>query len=115
MALLQVLNGLNPGQQFLLERERSVLGRHPECDIWLDVGAVSRNHAHVLQPGNDHFVEDLKSRNGTYVNGELIRGRHRLKDQDQVKICDLLFTFLEVPPTLNRMSLASDTSPAVFI
>ena len=109
MALLQVLNGLNPGQQFPLERERSVLGRHPECDIYLDVGAVSRQHAQIIQVGQEYYVEDLKSRNGTYVNGELIHGRHALKDHDQVKICDLLFTFHHfVPPEQPQFLTASE-------
>jgi serine phosphatase RsbU (regulator of sigma subunit) len=116
MALLQVLNGLNPGQQFPLERERSVLGRHPECDIVLDVGAVSRQHAQILHVGSEYFVEDLKSRNGTYVNGELIDGRQRLKDNDQVKICDLLFTFLQMPPTtFPRVPGGRELAPAVFV
>lgn len=98
MAVLQVLNGLNPGQQFPLDREKSVLGRSPECDIVLDVGAVSRFHAQIISAGNDYFVEDLKSRNGTYVNGELIHGRRQLKDRDQLKVCDLLFSFHQVVP-----------------
>ncbi|MBI2825146.1 MAG: SpoIIE family protein phosphatase [Planctomycetia bacterium] len=93
MAVLQVLKGLNPGQQFPLEGEKSVLGRHPDCDIVLDVGAISRQHAQILAIGPDFFVEDLKSRNGTFVNGQQIHERHRLEDNDRIKICDLLFTF----------------------
>jgi serine phosphatase RsbU (regulator of sigma subunit) len=93
MAVLLVIRGLNPGQQFPLEGERAVVGRHPECDIVLDVGAVSRQHAQIVRVGNGYFVEDLGSRNGTFVNGELIRGRRQLQEADQVKICDLLFSF----------------------
>jgi serine phosphatase RsbU (regulator of sigma subunit) len=99
MAVLQVLNGLSPGQQFPLDRPKSVLGRSPDCDIVLDVGAVSRFHAQILQQGTDYFIEDLKSRNGTYVNGELVHGRRQLKDRDQLKVCDLLFSFHQVLPT----------------
>ncbi len=93
MALLQVLKGMTPGQQFTLDGDRAILGRHPDCDIVLDVGAVSRQHAQILQIDADFYVEDLKSRNGTFVNGEQIRDRHRLEDNDRIKICDLLFTF----------------------
>lgn len=93
MAVLQVLKGKNPGQLFPLDRERSILGRHPDCDIVLDAGAVSRQHAQILHVGNDFFVEDLDSRNGTFVNGELTHGRHRLENKDRLKVCDLLFTF----------------------
>jgi serine phosphatase RsbU (regulator of sigma subunit)/pSer/pThr/pTyr-binding forkhead associated (FHA) protein len=93
MAVLEVVRGVNPGQQIALDGARAVLGRHPECDIVLDQGAVSRQHALIVQIDDQFFVEDLKSRNGTFVNGQLIRGRHQLRDQDRVKICDLLFTF----------------------
>ena len=112
MALLQVLKGLNPGQQFPLEGERTVLGRHPDCDVVLDVGAVSRQHAQIVRDGDDYYAEDLKSRNGTFVNGELISGRRRLADNDRVKICDLLFTFHRQPPTGSTVTL--DT-PALMI
>ena len=95
---LQVIKGLNPGQQFPLEGERNILGRHPECDIVLDIGAVSRQHAQILCVASQFYVEDLKSRNGTFVNGEMIRGRHPLFDNDQVKICDLLFAFHSAQP-----------------
>ncbi|MES1213507.1 MAG: SpoIIE family protein phosphatase [Singulisphaera sp.] len=93
MALLQVLKGMTPGHQFPLEGDRAILGRHPDCDIVLDVGAVSRQHAQILFIDSDYYVEDLKSRNGTFVNGQQIRDRQRLEDNDRIKICDLLFTF----------------------
>src|SRR5262249_41962153 len=107
--------------QFTLESERAVLGRHPECDIVLDVGAISRQHAQILRVNNQFFVEDLKSRNGTFVNGQLIRGRHLLKDQDRVKICDLLFALHSGLPsnsTEGRATHAADTSldnPAMLV
>ncbi len=93
MAVLQVLKGMTPGQQFPIQGEKAILGRHPDCDIVLDVGAVSRQHAQILVIDSNFYVEDLKSRNGTFVNGEQIRDRHRLEDNDRIKICDLLFTF----------------------
>jgi serine phosphatase RsbU (regulator of sigma subunit)/pSer/pThr/pTyr-binding forkhead associated (FHA) protein len=98
MALLQVLKGPSPGQQFKLDGEKAVLGRHPDCDIVLDVGAVSRQHAQIVAVGADYFVEDLKSRNGTYVNGQQVHDRRRLEDNDRIKICDLLFTFRQGLP-----------------
>ncbi|HUY93584.1 MAG TPA: SpoIIE family protein phosphatase [Pirellulales bacterium] len=98
MAFLQALNGLNAGQLFPLQGKRSVLGRHPDCDIVLDVGAVSRQHAQILELDHQFYVEDLESRNGTFVNNELVKGRHRLQENDQVKVCDLLFSFHLAPP-----------------
>lgn len=93
MAILQVLKGLNPGQVIPLENQRSVLGRHPDCTIVLDEGAVSRQHAEILKDGGHYYIEDLHSRNGTQVNGTPIIGRTMLRDDDRVKICDWLFGF----------------------
>lgn len=93
MAVLRALKGLSPGQVFSLEGDRIVLGRHPDCHIVLEVGAVSRQHAQILKIGDDYYIEDLHSRNGTFVNEHLVRGRRKLADNEQVRICDLVFVF----------------------
>ncbi|HEY1064478.1 MAG TPA: SpoIIE family protein phosphatase [Pirellulales bacterium] len=93
MAVLQVLKGLNPGQQFPLEREEIILGRHPDCDVVLEMGAVSRQHARITRVGGAFFVEDLGSRNKTYLNGTLVETPTQLSNNDRVKICDMLFAF----------------------
>lgn len=69
------------------------LGRHPNCDIVLEVGAVSREHARVIKVEDKFFLEDLKSRNGTFLNNEKLEGRRKLNERDQIKICDLVFIF----------------------
>lgn len=108
MAVLQILRGMTPGKSFTLNAERMVIGRHPECEIVVDAGAISRQHAVVTKMGADFFLEDLKSRNGTYLNGELLHGRRKLQENDRVKICDLLFAFHTgapgpmVPTTVRR-------------
>ena len=69
------------------------MGRHPDCDIVVDVGAVSRQHAKIVHQGDAYFVEDLKSRNGTFLNEQMIQGRHRLGHGDRVRVCDVTFVF----------------------
>ena len=93
MAVLQILSGMTPTRVFTLNADRMVIGRHPECEIIVDAGAISRQHAVVLRVNGEFFVEDLKSRNGTYLNGELLQGRSKLRENDRLKICDLLFAF----------------------
>lgn len=99
MAVLQVLRGMTPGRVFALSGERMVLGRHPECDIVLDVGAVSRQHALVVKTAGEFFVEDMKSRNGTFVNDELVHGRRKLQESDRLKVCDIVLVFHGAAPT----------------
>ncbi|HBO42827.1 MAG TPA: protein serine phosphatase [Planctomycetaceae bacterium] len=97
MAILRVLNGLNPGQLFPLERESIVLGRSPDCDVVLEVGAVSRQHARLVKIDGKYYVEDLKSRNGTYVNEHRVLGKQPLGEGDHIRICDLVFVFHQGP------------------
>ena len=54
----------------------SVIGRDPACAVWVDASGVSRSHARIeVERGGDSVrVEDLGSKNGTYVNGSAVRG-----------------------------------------
>ena len=64
------------------------MGRHPDCELVLDNAAISRQHAQILESHGSYFLEDMRSRNGTYLNEELIEGRQELKDGDVIRICD---------------------------
>jgi sigma-B regulation protein RsbU (phosphoserine phosphatase) len=111
MALLQLTSGSNPSDNLVLEGDRSVLGRHPDCEVVLDSASVSRQHAQILKENGQYYVEDLHSRNGTFVNGLLIQQRHLLQNGDRLKICDQAFTFYLDQPS-DRMPAPSDLSGA---
>ncbi|HLA84011.1 MAG TPA: SpoIIE family protein phosphatase [Thermoguttaceae bacterium] len=98
-AILRVLKGLDPGQLLPLGQETIVLGRNPDCDIVVDAGAVSRQHARLVHAGGRYYVEDLNSRNGTFVNERRVFGRQPLAENDELRICDLVFVFHEETPT----------------
>lgn len=72
--------------RFALNKPNLVLGRSSKSDIVLDAsGGVSRKHAHVLVIDGEVVVEDLGSRNGTYVNGQLVT-RRTLRCGDRIAI-----------------------------
>jgi len=52
-----------------------IVGRDPGCDIVIPDPYASRRHARIFYKDDKWYVEDLGSRNGTYVDGEDIRGR----------------------------------------
>lgn len=107
-------NGPNAGQRYPLNAPRIEVGRHPDCDIQVDVGAVSRRHAAFLDIGGQYYVEDLNSRNGTFVNNEIVRGRHRLQQGDWIQVCDVKFRFGDGKPGLlddGPSSVYLDESP----
>ncbi|MCH9655278.1 MAG: SpoIIE family protein phosphatase [Planctomycetes bacterium] len=86
---------LQAGQavSYSLSGEETVMGRHPDCQIQLDSNMVSRRHAHVVGDGDQYFVEDLGSGNGTFVNGKKIEGRTLLAHEDRLKVGPILFRF----------------------
>jgi phosphoserine phosphatase RsbU/P len=93
MAFLTAISGSGFGKQFDITKPETILGRHPECDVTIEVGAVSRQHARIHSVGDRHELEDLKSRNGTFLNGQLISGRTELHDGDLIRICDVEYSF----------------------
>ncbi len=93
MAELVFVSGNRAGQRIAVSTPRAVIGRHPACDVVLDISSVSRQHAAVTIEGDDVFIEDLRSRNGTTVNGQRLTARQRLSDGDEVVICDQCLRF----------------------
>jgi phosphoserine phosphatase RsbU/P len=89
MAYLDALSGTASGKRYELDRIETIMGRHPDCHVVLDSGAVSRQHAKIVREGKLFLLEDLKSRNGTFVNGRLIGEPTSLQDGDIIRICDL--------------------------
>ena len=97
--VLKVIKGSCPGQIVELSGDRMVMGRHPSCQIVLDNAAVSRNHAQIRESHGTYFLEDLRSRNGTVVNGEKIQGQTELKDGDEIRVCEVVLRFhIGTPP-----------------
>src|SRR2546423_9122421 len=92
--------GPQAGRKYELKGEKSILGRHPDCHVVIEVGAVSRNHCQVVHEGNEYKVEDLGGRNGTFLNEEpeKISGRRTLKPGDVVRVCEVSFTFQSDAP-----------------
>ncbi|HUP82338.1 MAG TPA: FHA domain-containing protein, partial [Pirellula sp.] len=83
------------GRRYPLENPNYVMGRHPDCDIVLESGSVSRQHAKISRNGSNVVLEDLKSRNGTFVNGRLINESTKLLEGDTIRICDIELNFHE--------------------
>lgn len=77
-----------------------VLGRHPDCQVYLPGTRVSRRHAMMHTPnGYQHWLIDLRSANGVFVNGHRIQQTVLLKDEDQIRIGDHLLVFRHEPPS----------------
>src|SRR5437660_6014015 len=95
MPSLQIIKGPNEGASIQLEGDRFVLGRNPECAVVIPVTSVSREHAQIVRIGGKFFIEDKQSRNGTFVNNQQVSTRTALKNNDKIRICDFIATFLD--------------------
>ncbi|HCA50650.1 MAG TPA: protein serine phosphatase, partial [Planctomycetaceae bacterium] len=96
MAYLKAKNGPLAGQRIELSEDEMILGRSPDCNIQVEDYAVSRKHAKVIRSGDAYSLEDLKSRNKTYLNDiVLTEGAHQLRNGDKVAVCDVIFNFYD--------------------
>ncbi len=118
MAILKVLSGDEDGRVMKLHGERTVIGRHPHCQVVFDNDSVSRHHAQILESHGTFYLEDLRSRNGTYLNGAALESRTQLIDGDQIRVCDVVMDFrvnnepVELTEPVHSEQVLSDDSSA---
>jgi hypothetical protein len=84
-------------QEFDLPPGDTLIGRGPDCRITLVDPLVSRHHAKVRIEGSKATLTDLSSRNGSRVNGRLVRAPQALGDGDRLRIGTQELIFSEVP------------------
>ena len=93
-------------RQVLLPEGSTIVGRGPDSGVWIDAAGVSRQHARFVVRQGEATVEDLKSKNGTYVGPERVTMPRRLADGDQIRLGSVVITFrVPQPPG------ATETSP----
>jgi pSer/pThr/pTyr-binding forkhead associated (FHA) protein len=85
--------GGRAGESFVPSEERTLIGRSPECDVFLDDVTVSRRHAELVRDGERFTITDLGSLNGTFVNRKRIETAE-LEDDDELQIGKYRLTFL---------------------
>jgi hypothetical protein len=92
-ALVVRSGGGRAGESFEAIGDRALIGRSPECDVFLDDVTVSRRHAELVREANAFTIRDLGSLNGTFVNKRRIESSV-LEDDDEVQIGKYRMTFL---------------------
>jgi hypothetical protein len=85
--------GGRAGESFFPSEDRTLIGRSPECDVFLDDVTVSRRHAELVREGDTFTISDLGSLNGTFVNRKRIESA-QLEDDDELQIGKYRLTFL---------------------
>jgi len=91
-----------------LGQGQNLLGRVDGAIAWIDAPSVSRRHAQVVVTGAQATLEDLGSKNGTYLRGNRLSSPARLADGDEIRLGRVLMTFRILPGTA---STATDVEP----
>jgi len=125
--VLIIHEGEKAGQRWTIREDELVIGRGSECDLVLPERQVSREHIRIFREGDMYYLEDLDSKNGTWVNGKQVKASTvPLKDGDEIQIAlAVKITFVgseatapllveELPHTLGRLQINHD-SRRVFI
>jgi two-component system response regulator AtoC len=86
-------------RQFPLSQGAADIGRSSESAVRIDAAGVSRRHARIVITGDEARVEDLGSKNGTFVDAKPVTGACLLKDGDEIRIGPVALTFRIVAPT----------------
>ncbi|MFQ5756643.1 MAG: FHA domain-containing protein [Acidiferrobacterales bacterium] len=97
-------------EQFELGQGDMKIGRRPSSDITIDNMAVSGEHANIFTIGDDSFIQDLGSTNGTYVNNKKI-AKHHLKHGDSITIGKHTLSYVNE----NQAQPADDFAKTVII
>ncbi len=97
-------------EEFELGQGDMKIGRRPNSDITIDNMAVSGEHANIFTIGDDSFVQDLGSTNGTYVNNKKIT-KHHLKHGDTITLGKHTLSYVNE----NQAQPADDFAKTVII
>jgi putative methionine-R-sulfoxide reductase with GAF domain len=73
MPRIYIMNGPDKGRSFDVTGDRITIGRGPENEIQLRDTSISRTHVEIFRKGTKYYLQDLKSKNGTFVDGMRIR------------------------------------------
>ena len=89
----------------------TIFGRDDEARVWIDDASVSRRHARIVVSDGAATIEDLGSKNGTFVNGALLASRRRLSDGDRILVGRASLVFRETSPTRSTQTARSGQVP----
>jgi pSer/pThr/pTyr-binding forkhead associated (FHA) protein len=79
-------NGPLGGRSIQIDKSSASIGRSPENDVRIDEASVSKRHATIFKTPKGYSIEDLRSQNGTWVDGSLIASGKRVEIEGGVPI-----------------------------
>lgn len=102
--VLMPLTGANAGQIFRLETDTTTIGRGRDANMRVEDVGISRIHAQIARSGSDYVLQDLGSRNGTFLNGRRLEADAPLTAGDRIQVG---------PNVVLRFSLVDETEESL--
>ncbi len=99
-------------REIALDPGENLIGRERDSVVWIDDESVSRRHARIVLDDSGAMLEDLGSKNGTFVRGTKVKGRARLSDQDAIKIGPASMVFRVFKRTGSTASTVEERTPS---
>ncbi|MDE3090864.1 MAG: VWA domain-containing protein [Chloroflexota bacterium] len=96
LAFLVMESGDHPGKEFTLPSGDTTIGRAGTNDIVIDDSTVGRQQAKIKTEGLELYLYDLAATNPTLVNGQAVKGRHKLEENDRIKMGSVVFAFKQI-------------------
>ncbi len=106
---LTIKIGPDSGKVFYLSEGVFIIGRKPPADIVVEHPLVSLKHARLSFNQGRYFLEDLDSKNGTFINKKLIQSRQELADQDDISLGPIIHLVFSLPPEVPKPLLQAAT------
>jgi DNA-binding winged helix-turn-helix (wHTH) protein len=94
-------------REIALSEGENVLGRDRGAVVWIDVYSVSRHHAKIVISGSSAVLEDLGSKNGTFLRGVRVSAPMELADGDEIRIGTVPMTVRRFAPGKSTMTARS--------
>ncbi|MDP9200235.1 MAG: FHA domain-containing protein [Pseudomonadota bacterium] len=93
------------GRPFALDEGEYLLGRGSDCSIVVDAAGVSRHHARIEVAGDQVIIDDLASKNGTFLNRRRIEGRTPLRHLDEISVGAAVLTMRRLTDSTPTLTL----------
>lgn len=109
-ANLEIVRGPYAGASFPIDRPVCSIGRGPQCDVRVRDESVSTSHATLLRKGASWFVVDLRSANGTFVDGLRVAGERELTPGSRLKLGSVEMVFRSLTAGVEAPAVKRKTS-----
>jgi len=115
-SLLVLTPGKQEGKLIEIKLPQFVVGRDPQCHLRPASPLISKRHCMLIQRDDKAFIRDFDSTNGSFVNGEPVKGERELHNDDQLKIGPIEFTVrLAVEAAPSARTPPPATKPATTV